>query len=116
RTISAFPGPLCIASSPASASVGRIEVSRPNLSQSCDSRPGVDDLPGLTKPDPIPTLPGSAVHPVPLFPGRKTMNKVEFSRTAKVPFAKRYDNYIGGKWVAPHSGRYFDNISPINGK
>ena len=24
------------------------------------------------------------------------MIKVEFSRTAKVPFAKRYDNYIGG--------------------
>jgi len=44
------------------------------------------------------------------------MNKVEFSRTAKVPFAKRYDNYIGGKWVAPHSGKYFDNISPVNGK
>ena len=27
------------------------------------------------------------------------MNKVEFARTAKVPFAKRYDNYIGaGGW------------------
>ncbi|AZN99970.1 aldehyde dehydrogenase family protein [Mesorhizobium sp. M9A.F.Ca.ET.002.03.1.2] len=44
------------------------------------------------------------------------MNKVEFSRTAKVPFAKRYDNYIGGNWVAPKSGRYFDNISPVNGR
>ena len=44
------------------------------------------------------------------------MNKVEFSRTAKSPFAKRYDNYIGGNWVAPKSGRYFDNISPVNGR
>jgi aldehyde dehydrogenase len=44
------------------------------------------------------------------------MNKVEFFRTAKAPFAKRYDNYIGGKWVAPKSGRYFDNISPVNGQ
>ncbi len=44
------------------------------------------------------------------------MNKVEFSRTAKVPFAKRYDNYIGGKWVAPSSGQYFENISPVNGR
>ncbi|RUX35218.1 aldehyde dehydrogenase family protein, partial [Mesorhizobium sp. M4A.F.Ca.ET.050.02.1.1] len=43
------------------------------------------------------------------------MNKVEFSRTAKVPFAKRYDNYIGGKWVAPLSGKYFENISPVTG-
>ncbi|GAA4117497.1 aldehyde dehydrogenase [Aminobacter aganoensis] len=44
------------------------------------------------------------------------MNKVEFSRTAKVPFAKRYDNYIGGQWVAPKSGRYFENISPVTGR
>ncbi|WP_419815892.1 aldehyde dehydrogenase [Glacieibacterium sp.] len=28
----------------------------------------------------------------------------------------RYDNYIGGKWVAPVEGRYFDNPSPIDGK
>jgi aldehyde dehydrogenase len=28
----------------------------------------------------------------------------------------QYDNYIGGKWVAPVKGRYFDNISPINGQ
>jgi aldehyde dehydrogenase len=32
------------------------------------------------------------------------------------PFAKRYDNFIGGKWVAPVNGRYFDNVSPITGK
>jgi len=32
------------------------------------------------------------------------------------PFAKSYDNYIGGKWVAPVNGRYFDNISPITGE
>ena len=27
-----------------------------------------------------------------------------------------YDNYIGGKWVAPVKGQYFDNPSPITGK
>ncbi|HOB13821.1 MAG TPA: aldehyde dehydrogenase family protein [Novosphingobium sp.] len=32
------------------------------------------------------------------------------------PFAKSYDNFIGGKWVAPVNGRYFDNISPITGE
>ena len=32
------------------------------------------------------------------------------------PFAKRYDNFIGGQWVAPVNGRYFDNISPITGR
>jgi aldehyde dehydrogenase len=28
----------------------------------------------------------------------------------------QYDNFIGGKWVKPVQGRYFDNISPINGQ
>ncbi len=28
----------------------------------------------------------------------------------------KYDNFIGGKWVAPVEGRYFDNPSPITGK
>jgi aldehyde dehydrogenase len=45
-----------------------------------------------------------------------TMNKVEFSRTARVPFANRYGNFIGGKWVEPRSGRYFENFSPVNGR
>ncbi|MBN3521795.1 aldehyde dehydrogenase [Algoriphagus lutimaris] len=28
----------------------------------------------------------------------------------------KYDHFIGGKWVAPASEEYFDNISPIDGK
>ncbi|RYC31803.1 aldehyde dehydrogenase family protein [Lichenibacterium minor] len=28
----------------------------------------------------------------------------------------KYENYIGGKWVAPVEGRYFDNPSPVTGK
>ena len=28
----------------------------------------------------------------------------------------RYDNFIGGRWVPPVSGRYMPNISPVNGK
>src|SRR5689334_17225093 len=31
-------------------------------------------------------------------------------------FESRYDNYIGGEWVAPTAGRYFENPSPITGK
>ena len=31
------------------------------------------------------------------------------------PFQARYDNFIGGQWVAPAAGRYFDNISPVHG-
>src|SRR3954463_14482759 len=44
------------------------------------------------------------------------MNKVEFSRTAKAPFERRYGNYINGKWAEPRSGKYFDNHSPVNGQ
>ncbi|MEM9699893.1 MAG: aldehyde dehydrogenase [Pseudomonadota bacterium] len=35
--------------------------------------------------------------------------------TAASPFAKRYDNFIGGEFRAPTAGRYFDNVSPITG-
>ena len=33
-----------------------------------------------------------------------------------VEFKSRYANYIGGKWIAPVEGRYFDNITPVTGK
>ncbi|MGZ5050394.1 MAG: acetaldehyde dehydrogenase ExaC [Methylobacter sp.] len=35
---------------------------------------------------------------------------------SKVNFKSRYQNFIGGKWVEPVNGRYFDNISPITGQ
>ena len=45
------------------------------------------------------------------------MNKPEFlGTTARPPFAARYDNFIGGTWVAPVEGRYFTNTSPITGQ
>src|ERR1700694_5910975 len=31
-------------------------------------------------------------------------------------FQPRYDNYIGGEWVAPVQGRYFENPSPVTGE
>lgn len=34
----------------------------------------------------------------------------------KPPFPARYENFINGQWVAPKSGKYFDNISPMTGK
>ncbi|WP_435178330.1 aldehyde dehydrogenase [Actinacidiphila sp. bgisy145] len=33
-----------------------------------------------------------------------------------VSYAARYDNFIGGEWVAPAEGRYFDNPSPVTGE
>jgi aldehyde dehydrogenase len=35
---------------------------------------------------------------------------------AKMQYKAHYDNFIGGKWVAPSKGQYFDVISPVNGK
>ena len=35
---------------------------------------------------------------------------------SKISFKSRYENYIGGNWVAPVKGQYFDNTSPVNGK
>ncbi|WP_010542805.1 aldehyde dehydrogenase [Sphingomonas elodea] len=34
----------------------------------------------------------------------------------KAPFAARYDNFIGGRFVAPTAGRYFQNVSPVTGQ
>jgi aldehyde dehydrogenase len=34
----------------------------------------------------------------------------------KLPLRPRYENFIGGKWVAPAKGGYFDNISPTTGQ
>ena len=34
----------------------------------------------------------------------------------EVPFRKRYGNFIGGRWVEPVDGQYFDNITPVTGK
>lgn len=31
-------------------------------------------------------------------------------------FKSHYDNYIGGQWVKPVNGEYFDNVSPVNGQ
>ena len=35
---------------------------------------------------------------------------------SSVAVRSRYDNFIGGDWVAPLDGGYFDNISPVTGK
>ncbi len=35
---------------------------------------------------------------------------------SRIAVRSRYDNFIGGKWVAPMASQYFDNVSPITGK
>ena len=45
----------------------------------------------------------------------KTNDQME--NLAKRPsFKAKYDNFIGGKFVPPVKGEYFDNISPVDGK
>ncbi|PAT05604.1 aldehyde dehydrogenase [Corynebacterium hadale] len=35
---------------------------------------------------------------------------------SSVKYREQYDNYIGGDWVAPVDGEYFDNITPVTGE
>lgn len=44
------------------------------------------------------------------------MTKPEFIRSVTPKFKPRYENFIGGEWVAPVAGRYFENLSPVNGR
>ncbi len=44
-----------------------------------------------------------------------TPSKVLNFLTEKMKIKERYDNFIGGEWVAPLDGNYFDNTSPIDG-
>ena len=37
------------------------------------------------------------------------------SADAAVSFRPRYENFIGGEWVPPVGGRYFDNTTPVTG-
>ena len=38
------------------------------------------------------------------------------SADSLVSLKSRYDHFIGGEWVPPVKGEYFENISPVNGK
>jgi len=45
------------------------------------------------------------------------MNLADISKLGiKNPFKQRYENFIGGKFVPPVKGEYFENISPVLGK
>jgi aldehyde dehydrogenase len=35
---------------------------------------------------------------------------------AKFSYKPRYEHWIGGEWVKPAKGQYFEDISPVNGK
>ena len=38
------------------------------------------------------------------------------SADAVMSYESRYDHYIGGEWVAPVKGEYFENVTPITGQ
>lgn len=38
------------------------------------------------------------------------------SENSVVSFKAQYGNFIGGEWVAPVKGQYFDNVSPVDGQ
>ena len=45
------------------------------------------------------------------------MNMAEIAQLGVAyPYKEQYENYIGGAWMAPADGQYFEAISPITGK
>jgi aldehyde dehydrogenase len=49
----------------------------------------------------------------------KVMSEILTTATNVVPkptFKNQYDNFIGGQWLPPTRGEYFENYSPIDGK
>lgn len=34
----------------------------------------------------------------------------------KPQFKEKYENFIGGEWIEPKSGEYFENLSPVSGE
>ena len=44
------------------------------------------------------------------------LHQVIETLNSRAALRSRYDNFIGGQWVPPVDGSYFDNISPITGK
>lgn len=46
----------------------------------------------------------------------KTQKLAMSNLVPRPSFKAHYDNFIGGKFVPPASGQYFDNVSPIDGK
>ena len=43
---------------------------------------------------------------------QQTLNAIQNT----IPLRSQYDNFIGGKWVAPVRGQYFTNLSPVTGQ
>jgi len=80
---------------------------------------GHPDLPTFSQPPK-----GECCHDAATFaprtdhPRKGTIVLHEQPGSAKSPIEvkDRYDNFIGGKWVAPVKGEYFENVSPVDGQ
>ncbi len=44
------------------------------------------------------------------------LHAIPGGEASPITIRSRYDNYIGGEWVPPVDGRYFEDPSPVNGK
>jgi len=44
------------------------------------------------------------------------MSSVQATSRPDYGLKEKYENYIGGQWVAPTSGEYFEDISPVDGR
>jgi len=44
------------------------------------------------------------------------IHPINMSQAPRPEFKLRYENFIGGQWTPPASGKYFDNPSPVDGE
>jgi len=44
------------------------------------------------------------------------ISNVEATALNKPKFKDQYENFIGGEWIAPAKGEYFENVSPVDGQ
>jgi aldehyde dehydrogenase len=56
-----------------------------------------------------------AAHSGPMHEGASFASHVK-TLERKIPLRARYENFIGGQWVAPLKAGYFENISPTTGQ
>jgi aldehyde dehydrogenase len=60
------------------------------------------------------------LHPTRANPAARRPEKMRYARPnqpgSKVQYRSRYENFIGGEFVKPKKGQYFENIAPATGK
>jgi aldehyde dehydrogenase (NAD+) len=84
----------------------------PAASPAATRASGPKGAPGKAPPEPTPANGAAGPSPLGLAFGNAWTYAPSPEATDHVRLQARYELFIGGKWVAPHSGKYFATVSP----